>query len=113
MRSILTILAALSLFGSATALSQGQAPARTPEVPPTDTIADDIPGVVKGGTKIEVVIANVAGHGDPGVTLQGTEGPIALRDGTLVFCETIVGRVANPSLPPAVYYLPPAGGKVV
>src|SRR4030095_15264497 len=58
-------------------------------------MSEDIPGVIKGGTKIEVVIANVAGHGDPGVTLQGTEGPIALSDGTLVFCETIVARIAK------------------
>ena len=91
----LMILAAVSLVGSAAAVSQGQGQVRTPEVPPTDTIAEDIPGVIKGGTKIEVVIANVPGHGDPGVTLQGTEGPIALPDGTMVFCETILARVAK------------------
>ena len=89
------ILAAVSLFGSAAALSQGQGQVRAPEVPPTDTIAEDIPGVIRGETNIEVVIANVAGHGDPGVTLQGTEGPIALPDGTMVFCETILARVAK------------------
>jgi sugar lactone lactonase YvrE len=89
------ILAAVSLVGSVAVSGQGQGQVRAPEVPPTDTIADDIPGVIKGGTKIEVVIANVAGHGDPGVTLQGTEGPIALPDGTLVFCETILGRIAK------------------
>jgi len=94
MRWTPTILAAVSLFGSA-ALSQGQGQASIPEMPPTDTIAEDIAGVIKAGTKIEVVIANVAGHGDPGVTLQGTEGPIALPDGTMVFCETILGRVAK------------------
>ena len=94
MRRIPMILAAVSLFGSA-ALSQAPGQGSTPEVPPTDTIAEDIPGVIKGGTKIEVVIANVAGHGDPGVTLQGTEGPIALPDGTMVFCETIVARIAR------------------
>src|SRR5262245_1667341 len=72
------ILAAVSLLGSAAAVSQGQGQVSTPEVPPTDTIAEGIPGVVSAGTKIGVVIANVPGHGDPGVTLQGTEGPIAL-----------------------------------
>jgi hypothetical protein len=61
-------------------------------VPPTGTIAEDIPGVLKGGTAIEAVIPSVAGRG-PGVTLQGTEGPIALPDGTAVFCETIVARI--------------------
>ena len=95
MKWTLTILAAVALFGVLPALTQGQGQATAQEVPPTDTSADDIPGVVKGGTKIEVVIANVAGHGDPGVTLQGTEGPIALPDGTLVFCETIVARIAK------------------
>ena len=89
------ILAAVSLVGSLAALSQGQGQVSAPEVPPTDTIAKDIPGVIRGGTKIEVVIANVAGHGDPGVTLQGTEGPIALPDGAMVFCETILARVAK------------------
>ena len=95
MRWTPTILAAVSLFGSVAALSQGQGQVRAPEVPPTDTIAEEIPGVIRGGTKIEVVIPNVAGHGDPGVTLQGTEGPIALPDGTMVFCETILARVAR------------------
>ena len=89
------ILAVVSLVGSLAAVSQGQGQVSPSEVPPANTIADDIPGVIRGGTRIEVVIANVAGHGDPGVTLQGTEGPIALPDGTLVFCETIVARVAK------------------
>ena len=88
------VLVAVSVF-SVTALSQGQGQARAPEVPPTDTVAEDIPGVIKGGTQIEVVVANVPGHGDPGVTLQGTEGPIALPDGIMVFCETILGRVGR------------------
>ena len=83
MRWTLMILAAVSVFGSAAALSQAQGQLSTPEVPPTDTIAEGIPGVIRAGTKIEVVIASVPGHGDPGVTLQGTEGPIALPDGTL------------------------------
>jgi sugar lactone lactonase YvrE len=89
------ILAAVSVFGSAAAVSQGQGQVSTPEVPPTDTTAENIPGVIRGGTKIEVVIASVPGHGDPGVTLQGTEGPIALPDGTMVFCETILARVGR------------------
>ncbi len=95
MKWTLTILAAVALICSVPAWSRGQGQTSAPEVPPTDTAAEDIPGVIKGGTKIEVVIANVAGHGDPGVTLQGTEGPIALPDGTLVFCETIVARIAK------------------
>jgi gluconolactonase len=68
---------------------------QAPPAPPTDTTASDIPGVIRGGTKIEVVVASVAGREDPNVRLQGTEGPIALPDGDMVFCETIVGQVAK------------------
>jgi len=95
MRSTLMIVAAVWLLGSVAAPSQGQGQAGATEVPPVDTVAEDIPGVIRGGTKIEVVIASVAGRGTPGVTLQGTEGPIALPDGTMVFCETILARVAR------------------
>ena len=77
------------------AASQEQGQARPAEAPVTDTSAKDIPGVIKGGTRIEVVIASVPGHGIPGVVTQGTEGPIALPDGTMVFCETNLGRVAK------------------
>jgi gluconolactonase len=95
MRRTLMIVAGVSLLASSAALSQAQGQVSTPEVPPTDTIAEGIPGVIRAGTKIEVVIANVPGHGDPGVTLQGTEGPIALPDGTMVFCETILARIGK------------------
>lgn len=87
------ILAGVILSGAVAAASQ--APVTPPAAPPTDTVADDIPGVIRGGTTIELVIAEVAGRGTPGVTLQGTEGPIAMPDGTMVFCETIVGQVAR------------------
>ena len=95
MRWKLTILAVVSLFSSVTAFSQGQGQTRAPEAPPTDTVAKDIPGVIKGGTRVQVVIASVPGHGDPGVVVQGTEGPIALPDGSMVFCETVLARVAK------------------
>ncbi len=89
------IFAVASLLISVTASSQEQGQARPAEAPAIETTAKDIPGVIKGGTKIEVVIASVPGHGTPGVAVQGTEGPIALPDGTMVFCETILGRVAE------------------
>jgi gluconolactonase len=88
-------LAVVSLLISVTASSQGQGQTRAAEPPATDTIAKAIPGVIKGGTRIQVVIASVPGHGAPGVVVQGTEGPIALPDGSMVFCETILGRVAR------------------
>src|ERR1700730_168277 len=92
LKAIILALLALSICGRLPGQEQGQRPA---EAPPTDTVAKDIPGVIKGGTKIQVVIASVPGHGAPGVAVQGTEGPIALPDGTMVFCETILGRVAK------------------
>jgi gluconolactonase len=89
------ILAAVFLLIPMAAFSQEQGQTRPAEAPATDTVAKEIPGVISGGTKIQVVIASVPGHGAPGVTTQGTEGPIALPDGTMVFCETILGRVAK------------------
>jgi gluconolactonase len=61
---------------------QGQAP---PLPPATDTVAPDIPGVVKGGTKVIVIKDD----------LQGTEGPIALPDGTVAFTEPGADRIAR------------------
>jgi gluconolactonase len=95
MKSKVTVLVVVSLFSSVTVFGQGQGQARAPEAPPTETVAQDIPGVIKGGTRVQVVIASVPGHGDPGTVLQGTEGPIALPDGSVVFCETILGRVGK------------------
>jgi gluconolactonase len=94
MRSRTTFAAVVLLLG-VTAFGQQQGQPRPAEAPPTDTVANEIPGVIKGGTRIQVVIASVPGHGTPGVTTQGTEGPIALPDGMMVFCETILARVAK------------------
>jgi gluconolactonase len=95
MKSKTILFAMFCLLLCATVRSQRQGETRPAEAPPTNTTANDIPGVIKGGTKIQVVIASVPGHGAPGVAVQGTEGPIALPDGTMVFCETILGRVAK------------------
>jgi gluconolactonase len=95
MRSKVTILAVVSLFSSVMVLGQEQRQTRAPEPPATDTAATDIPGVVKGGTTVHVVIASVPGHGDPKSGCTGcTEGPIALPDGSVVYIETsYMGRV--------------------
>ena len=53
--------------------------------PAADTVAPDIPGVVKGGTKVQVI--------KEGFT--GTEGPIALPDGSMVFTETAANRITR------------------
>jgi len=56
-----------------------------PQGPPTDTVAPDIPGVVKGGTKVQFLKEG----------FQGTEGPIALPNGEVNFTETNASRLAK------------------
>ena len=51
----------------------GQAPAAQP--PAKDSVTPNIPGVVAAGTRIQVLRDN----------LEGTEGPVAMPDGSLVF----------------------------
>jgi len=62
--------------------ARGQAP---PPPPATETVAPDIPGVVKGGTKVIVIKDD----------FQGTEGPIALPDGTVAFTEGGANRITR------------------
>ena len=55
-----------------------QGAANQPYVAPAfDTYTPNIPGVVTGGTRVELITDQ----------LSGTEGPVALADGTLVFTE--------------------------
>ena len=56
-----------------------------PPPPATDTAAPNIPGVVAGGTKVEVIKEG----------FQGTEGPIGLPDGSLIFTETNANRITK------------------
>jgi gluconolactonase len=49
----------------------------------TQTVAEDIPGIVKAGTKIELVKSGLAGSDDP----------IGLPDGTTLFTEPPVNRI--------------------
>jgi gluconolactonase len=66
----------LALLCSVAVFAQGAA--NQPYVPPAwDTYTPNIPGVVSGGTKVELITDQ----------LKGTEGPVALPDGTLVFTE--------------------------
>src|SRR6185295_7088333 len=59
---------------------------QAPQLPPaTDTVAPDISGVVAGGTKVQVIKEG----------FQGTEGPIALPDGSLIFTETNANRITK------------------
>jgi gluconolactonase len=77
MRSTVRLFAVVGILSAISAF--GQQPATTPNAPPqapaTDTIAPHIPGVVAGGTKVEVVKQG----------FRATDGPIGLPDGTVLF----------------------------
>ena len=75
----------LMAFGAARARGQAPAPAAAPQPPAVDTIAPDIPGVVAGGTKVQVIKDG----------FDGTEGPITLPDGSLIFTETTGNRITR------------------
>jgi len=71
-------------IGAAPVYGQGRGQA-APAPPATDTVAPDIPGVVKGGTKAVVIKDD----------FQGTEGPIALPDGSVAFAEGGADRITR------------------
>src|SRR5678816_388603 len=75
----------LGAMCAAPVLGQGPGQGQAPPPPATDTVAPDIPGVVKGGTKVTVIKDD----------FQGTEGPIALPDGTLAFTEGGANRITR------------------
>jgi sugar lactone lactonase YvrE len=53
--------------------------------PPTETEAPAIPGVVAAGTKVRVIKFG----------FEGTEGPIGLPDGSVIFTETQANRITK------------------
>lgn len=55
------------------------------EGPPTDTVTPAIPGVVNAGTKVVVIKSG----------FQGTEGPIGMPDGSMIFTETQANRITR------------------
>ena len=77
MKLTLTIWALASMFVAA------QAPPAS--APPTDTVAPAIPGVVAAGTAVVVIKSG----------FQGTEGPIGMPDGSLIFTETQANRITR------------------
>jgi len=74
-------LAAAMCAVSVVVSSQGRGGAPLP--PAADTVAPDIPGVVAGGTKVQLLKEG----------LDGTEGPIAMPDGSVIFSEINANRV--------------------
>ena len=76
----LTLAAAMCAV-SVVVFAQGRGGAPLP--PAADTVAPDIPGVVAGGTKVQLLKEG----------LDGTEGPIAMPDGSVIFSEINANRL--------------------
>src|SRR5262245_16088422 len=74
---VIVVLAGAALF------AQG-AGGQTPPVA-AETTATAIPGVIAAGTKIEVIKSG----------FTGTEGPIGMPDGSLIFTETQANRITR------------------
>jgi len=73
-------LVALSVaLGSVSVSAQGRGPT---QAPPADTAAPAIPGVVAEGTPVRVIKDG----------FNGSEGPIAMPDGSVIFSETNANR---------------------
>jgi gluconolactonase len=79
MRTSAVVLLAASVVCGASLSGQGGPPPIAKS--PPDTIAPDIPGVVKGGTKVQLIRD----------LFQSTEGPISMPDGSLLFTEQDAG----------------------
>jgi gluconolactonase len=73
-------IAATILLLSAGLFAQGRPPPT-----PTETVTPAIAGVVSAGTKVEVIKSG----------FRGTEGPITLPDGSLIFTETQANRITK------------------
>ena len=78
-KTTITIVLCLLSFQSARDVARGQAS----QAPATVGVALDIPGVVKGGTKIERIKEG----------FNGLDDPIGLMDGTLAFSEPGARRI--------------------
>ena len=88
MLKLATVIGVSVVVLSTTLSSQGrgdeQPYPRLPAAPvksPPDTIAPDIPGVVRGGTKVQLIRD----------LFHSTEGPIAMPDGSVLFTEQDAG----------------------
>jgi len=86
-RSAILVLVATVILSATLSGQRGQDEQPYPRLPappvksPPDTTAPDIPGVVRGGTKVHLI------HD----LFHSTEGPIAMPDGSLLFTEQDAG----------------------
>src|SRR5690606_32235642 len=78
----LVLILALASTGTIVGQRGGGAPAPAPFV---ETTATAIPGVIAAGTKVIPIKDG----------FQGTEGPITLPDGSLIFTETNANRITK------------------
>src|SRR5688572_32389882 len=82
-RKTIVVVFALCVSCYALVFAQGQAQPPQLRQPITNAVAPDIPGVVAGGTKIELIKWG----------FHAVEGAIAAPDGSLLFCEPNLERV--------------------
>jgi gluconolactonase len=81
MRPFIALVAGIAVVAlPALVGGQGQQPPT-----PTETTATAIPGVVAAGTRVEVIKSG----------FSGTEGPLGLSDGHLIFTETQANRITR------------------
>lgn len=85
MKSPVASLAVLCVVSLGAVFAQGPASRRSDQGPPAETVAPDIPGVVAGGTKVKLIKYG----------FDGTEGPVTLPDGSLIFTETRGSRITK------------------
>ncbi len=78
----LNALMAATLMSAVSAVA-GQGRGGAPAAPALDAVAPDIPGVVAAGTKVQLLRDG----------LDGTEGPVAMPDGSVIFSEINAHRV--------------------
>ena len=84
MRIRIALILPVLLASVSISAQQAPAPPPVPAPPPaTSTVAPGIPGVVTAGTTVQVIKEG----------FNGTEGPIALPDGTVAFTETNANRI--------------------
>lgn len=84
MKSRATLFAVLLLFCSVTAFGQGQGRGQQQDQPPaTDKVTPEIPGVVKAGTKIEIIKYG----------LRGSDAGVGMPDGSVLVSAN--GRVVK------------------
>ena len=82
----LVVIWSVAVFAQGAANQPAQGAVNPSYVPPAwDTYAPNIPGVVTGGTTVELITDQ----------LNGTEGPVAMPDGTLLFTEGGARRLSR------------------